>query len=83
MITNGTNLRISDASLLLTRVAVDSQFKKELGEALCCENSQKTMELLTQAGVCEEILKSNVSNLNAVALLIALAFVKSISTAAS
>jgi hypothetical protein len=82
MTANHTNLCVADASLLLTRVAVDSQFKKELQEALSGENPQKVTELLIQTGVREEVLKSNVSDMNAIALLIALAFVKSISTVA-
>lgn len=82
MTTHPVNSCVADASLLLTRVAVDSQFKKELGEALCCENPQRVAELLIQTGVREEVLKSNVSDLNAITLLIALALVKSISITA-
>jgi hypothetical protein len=59
-------------------MAVDPQFKKELRKALCCENLQRVTELLIQTGVREEVLKSNyVPDMNAIALLMALAIVKS------
>jgi hypothetical protein len=59
-------------------MAVDPQFKKELRKALCCENLQRVTELLIHTGVREEVLKSNyVSDMNAIALLMALAIVKS------